>query len=200
MNPNHGPRCWTKTYPAKCWHCRSGIFVHQCACGSVVLFDALGNGWPRHRCGRAHEPPRRILSDLERERQRLRDRMAAIQPGKEQWIRVEADRHRRSAPRRFAATLQVPPTLTKRITSLDAENALERAALKLVPGAPYAQITLRDTSGTEIYPAIVNRNDLPEPMRRNMQLGVTLEARGLRRAEWFVAELVILSQPEPAGG
>lgn len=48
--PTHGPFCQTKTYPTSCWGCRQAIFVLQCSCGSVVLFDQLGAPWPKHAC------------------------------------------------------------------------------------------------------------------------------------------------------
>ena len=60
----------------------------------------------------------------------------------------------------------------------------------------YAQVTLRDTASSphRVYPAIVKRSTLPGRLRRNLRVGVTLEA--LQRAEWFVLEIVAL--PESA--
>ena len=48
--PTHGSFCQTKTYPVKCWACQKSIFVFQCTCGSCILFDDLGDPWPRHQC------------------------------------------------------------------------------------------------------------------------------------------------------
>ena len=84
----------------------------------------------------------------------------------------------------------------RRIAALDGESQVELAARKVRSGAEsYAQVTLRDTafSPHRVYPAIVKQSDLPGArLRRNMRVGVTLEARGLRRAEWFVVEMVLL--------
>lgn len=34
----------------QCRDCNSAVFYFTCNCGSKVFFDALGNGWPLHRC------------------------------------------------------------------------------------------------------------------------------------------------------
>ncbi len=51
--PTHGPRC-RKLFcrPIRCKDCRQEIFQWACTCGSSVLFDKLGEPWPRHRCAR----------------------------------------------------------------------------------------------------------------------------------------------------
>lgn len=52
--PAHGPFCQTKTYPTRCKDCAQDIFLLQCSCGSIVLFDELGWPWSKHICaGRA---------------------------------------------------------------------------------------------------------------------------------------------------
>lgn len=49
--PTHGPRC-KKLFcrPSRCTGCRQEIFHWACTCGSNILFDKLGEPWPRHRC------------------------------------------------------------------------------------------------------------------------------------------------------
>ena len=196
MNPNHGLSCQSWTYPTKCWYCRAGIYVHQCTCGSVVLFDCLGGGWPIHICGTRATTLRPILSDAEWERRRFQERIAAIQPANEQWVSRAPERHLRDPPQKLVVTLQELPKQTKRITTLDREGLFELAAMKIQGGANlYAQVTLRDTESSphRVYPAIVRKSSLPsERLRRNMRVGVTLEARGLQRVEWFVVEMVAL--------
>ena len=195
--PAHGLFCQSWTYPTKCWYCRAPIFVYGCSCGSVVLFDHLGAGWPEHVCGKASLPPGPILSDGEWERWRFREHMVAIQPGREQWVSVPPAKHRQHPPRHFVATLQdLPNPRTRRIASLLGEGPFELARLKMVAGANYVQITLRDTATAphQVYPAIVRQSNLPAGLRPNMRFGVTLEARGLRRAEWFVVEIVALPE------
>ena len=49
--PTHGPFCQTLIYDAVCWSCQEEIFVFQCSCGSVVLFDEPNPPWPKHVCG-----------------------------------------------------------------------------------------------------------------------------------------------------
>ena len=49
--PNHGSFCQSTTYPVKCWDCGARIYIFQCTCGSIVLFDRLGSSWPIHDCG-----------------------------------------------------------------------------------------------------------------------------------------------------
>lgn len=46
----HGRRCNSQTFPTNCRDCGDPIFVFTCNCGSAVLFDELGQPWPKHRC------------------------------------------------------------------------------------------------------------------------------------------------------
>ena len=194
MIPNHGIFCQTWTYPTKYWDCGAQIHVLQCSCGSAVLFDHLGSGWPHHDCGTTSARIQRIIrSDAEWERLRIHERMEAIQPGKKQWVSSPPEAQRGAPPRHFVATVQDPPAHTKRIARLDGESPFDLAAMNVGAGAQsYAQVTLRDTASAphRIYPAIVERSALPGELRRNMRVGVTLEARGLERAEWFILEIV----------
>lgn len=49
--PTHGPRCRTRfCHPSKCKECRQEVFYWACTCGSSLLFDRLGEPWPRHKC------------------------------------------------------------------------------------------------------------------------------------------------------
>lgn len=48
--PWHGPFCKTWSYRTSCRYCRQTIFVMQCTCGSAVLFEHLGQPWPKHVC------------------------------------------------------------------------------------------------------------------------------------------------------
>lgn len=48
--PSHGPQCDTRTYPTRCRYCETAVFFFQCSCGSRMLFDDLGEPWPRHDC------------------------------------------------------------------------------------------------------------------------------------------------------
>ncbi len=200
MIPSHGLICQTWTYPTRCWSCRARIHVLQCSCGSAVLFDALGNGWPIHACGTTSARIRRIIrSDAEWARLRIQEQMEAILPGPKQWVSSPPEAHRGVPPLHFVATVEDPPAQTKRIARLDEESPFELAAMKMRSEArSYAQVTLRDTASSphRVYPAIVKRSTLPGRLRRNLRVGVTLEARGLQRAEWFVLEIVAL--PESA--
>ena len=46
----HGLHCKTNTFPLNCRYCGERIFFFSCDCGSRVLFDVLGDGWPLHDC------------------------------------------------------------------------------------------------------------------------------------------------------
>lgn len=46
--PTHGPYCQTLMYPTDCWYCGARIYVLQCTCGSVVLFDYPRPPWQEH--------------------------------------------------------------------------------------------------------------------------------------------------------
>jgi hypothetical protein len=48
--PRHGRWCNARTFPTDCWNCGKSIFVFMCDCHSVVLFDELGQPWPKHDC------------------------------------------------------------------------------------------------------------------------------------------------------
>ena len=47
--PSHGPGCWTRTYPTRCWVCDERVFYFECSHGSKLRFDELGEPWPIHR-------------------------------------------------------------------------------------------------------------------------------------------------------
>jgi hypothetical protein len=49
--PTHGPSC-KKLFcrPSRCQGCGEGVFYWACTCGSSVLFDKLGEPWPKHQC------------------------------------------------------------------------------------------------------------------------------------------------------
>lgn len=48
--PNHGAGCTSHTHPTSCRYCGDKVYYFQCSCGSKLLFDELGNPWPRHMC------------------------------------------------------------------------------------------------------------------------------------------------------
>ncbi len=51
--PTHGPHCRTIfCYPRACSDCRQEVYYWSCTCGSHVLFDQLGEPWPKHGCAR----------------------------------------------------------------------------------------------------------------------------------------------------
>ncbi len=51
--PTHGPRCRTRfCHPSRCNECKQEVFYWACTCGSNLLFDQLGEPWPRHKCAR----------------------------------------------------------------------------------------------------------------------------------------------------
>lgn len=57
--PTHGPRCKKKfCRPSSCGQCGQQVFHWACTCGSNVLFDSLGEPWPKHECtsGSASNP------------------------------------------------------------------------------------------------------------------------------------------------
>lgn len=39
-------------YPRDCPDCRAEVYYWSCTCGSHVLFDQLGEPWPKHECAR----------------------------------------------------------------------------------------------------------------------------------------------------
>lgn len=38
------------TYKWTCPECFDPVFVHECTCGSFVMFEQLGDDWPKHDC------------------------------------------------------------------------------------------------------------------------------------------------------
>lgn len=49
--PTHGPHCRTVfCYPRECPDCGEEVYYWSCTCGSHVLFDELGEPWPKHEC------------------------------------------------------------------------------------------------------------------------------------------------------
>ena len=49
--PTHSPHCRTVCcYPRACPDCRQEVYYWSCTCGSYVLFDQLGEPWPKHEC------------------------------------------------------------------------------------------------------------------------------------------------------
>lgn len=50
MRAAHGFMCGARTIPIRCRYCRASIFYFSCSCGSRVLFEELGQPWPKHRC------------------------------------------------------------------------------------------------------------------------------------------------------
>jgi hypothetical protein len=46
----HGPWCHTRTFPVKCRYCGKAVFYFSCSCGCSVLFEELGDPWPKHYC------------------------------------------------------------------------------------------------------------------------------------------------------
>lgn len=51
----HGSWCNTKTRPTKCQYCQEKVFYFSCDHGCKVLFDELGDPWPRHYCEEYHK-------------------------------------------------------------------------------------------------------------------------------------------------
>ena len=103
--PSHGPECGTRTYPTRCRYCESAVFYFECSCGSQMLFDELGEPWPRHDCkllplGRKIEVADRRVGREATERY-LADQMMAIRidAGYADRIR-EAHREAGRRPRR----------------------------------------------------------------------------------------------------
>lgn len=59
--PTHGPRCRTLfCRPSRCGDCGQEVFHWACTCGSHVLFDALGDPWPRHQCTRTKSGKKKV--------------------------------------------------------------------------------------------------------------------------------------------
>jgi len=46
----HGPRCNGRTMRFNCKYCGMPIYWFSCDCGSSVLFEKLGDDWPKHEC------------------------------------------------------------------------------------------------------------------------------------------------------
>ena len=198
--PSHGFACSSRTFPTSCRFCGDDIFVYQCSCGSVVLFDELGGNWPQHRLacylklGDARPPSAEQRSQwLRREFEHLRK---LLQPSNVQFVSIDPSS---VAGQIVAAVMMVReiPSRTRRIERLDKWNAIARAVMGVDrPVGDYVQITLADT-GCEprsTYPAIVER-DLVDRLSldHNALVGATLEARSSGEiAEWFVTEIVDL--------
>ncbi len=198
--PSHGSLCSSRTFRTACRYCGDEIYVYQCSCGSVVLFDELGGGWPQHRLAcylkPGDAPP--VAADqrsewLRREFAQLRNR---LRPENVQFVSIEPES---VAGQTVSAvmTIREMPMRTRRIEELERWNPFARASLGVDrPNGSYVQITLAD-SGAEprsTYPAIVDRELIDDlPLALNSQVGATLEARssgGL--AEWFLTEIVTL--------
>ena len=80
-------------FPTACQYCGDDIFVYQCSCGSVVLFDELGGGWPQHRLACYLKPgdSPTVTADqrsewLRREFAQLRNR---LRPENVQFVSIE---------------------------------------------------------------------------------------------------------------
>lgn len=59
--PTHGSRCRTLfCRPSRCGDCSQEVFHWACTCGSHVLFDALGDPWPRHQCTRTKSGKKKV--------------------------------------------------------------------------------------------------------------------------------------------
>jgi hypothetical protein len=48
--PPHGLWCNTQIKPTRCKDCLAKVFYFSCDHGSKVLFDQLGEPWPKHQC------------------------------------------------------------------------------------------------------------------------------------------------------
>ena len=200
--PSHGLSCSSRTFPTACHYCGDGIFVFQCSCGSVVLFDELGGNWPQHRLacylkpGDAQLPTSEQRSDwIRREFEQVRKR---LKPSDVQFVSIEPAS---VAGQTVAAVMVIRemPSRTQRIERMEQWNPFARAAMDIdQPDGSYVQITLAD-SGAEprsTYPAIVERNLVDGlPLKHNSPVGASLQARssgGL--AEWFVTEIVAVGE------
>ena len=91
--PSHGIFCSSRTFPTPCRYCGDDIFVYQCSCGSVVLFDELGGDWPQHRLacylnpGDARGPSDEEISNWIRSE--FRQVLSQMRPSDIQFVSIE---------------------------------------------------------------------------------------------------------------
>ena len=198
--PTHVLSCKTWTRNVGCRHCGALVWLFMCTCGSVVLFDERGNGWPQHICSYHRTAPSdsgfrsdAIQRLYRREIDQLRKQ---LKPSGVQFISIEPS----SVAGQTVTAVMVMremPSRTQRIERFDKLNAIARSAMDINgPAGTYLQITLAD-SGAEprsTYPAIVNRSLVDRlELERNALVGATLQARSFGEiAEWFVTEIVAL--------
>lgn len=206
--PSHGQDCISKTYPTQCWYCYSKIWVYQCNHGSVLLFDLLGNGWPRHECD--NMPPEywsrpyirtarpqvdtdKIERLIEREVAKVRRQ---LKPSSIPFRTVSPTENVGETLQKLMV-LREPPTISARVTKLDSLGSFVRASMGIDQNSSasdiFFQITLMDSSTdpSGVYNAMIDKASLEGiAIERNIVLGVTLESRGFGDiAEWFVTDI-----------
>ncbi len=120
--PSHGLFCSSRTFPTRYKNCGDQIYVYQCSCGSIVLFDELGGDWPQHRMACYLKPgdPVRPTEDERREMIRIgyKELLRKLEPSKSDFVSIEpSDIY--TEPINDVMVLQELPKRTQRIERLD---------------------------------------------------------------------------------
>jgi len=212
--PTHGPFCQTLIYDTVCWSCQEEIYVFQCSCGSVVLFDECNPPWPKHVCGgtgdaggvggsgisgwqaidvlRANGAPitpdiiRKIFASEESEPRKTKK-------AEEIFAIVKID-PKPKARENLIAIVRELPSSTKKTKSIESLTTIGIKMLGLDTRKHYRQITLvhNGTRPNKSYTALV-----PEDLIRNLDIDriVMVEMMACikgKHAHWVVTDINLL--------
>ena len=207
-SPSHGPDCQSRTFPTDCLNCAEPIFIYQCSCKSTVLFDELGNGWPRHACSPAthvkpssytdtdvfkvdRPPSRRAQKKTTRAKRQQKSNTAGDFNG------IKPTEYIGDSFRGIAHIRELP-SITTRVQNLAQLGGIGKLLLGLTDRdfvrGNLLQMTLEASNDGQrrTFTAIVSASLLRGiSLTVHMPVGVTIEARGVPTgpAEWFVTSI-----------
>ena len=208
-SPSHGPDCHSRTFPTDCRNCTEPIFIYQCSCNSTVVFDELGNGWPRHSCSAVtlvepsscatdtelfqvdRPPSRRAQKKTTRAKHQQKSKIAG------DFNRIKPNEYIGDSFRGIAHIRELPTTTT-RVLNLAQLGGIGKLLLGLTDNdfirGNLLQMTLEASNDGQrrTFTAIVSASLLRGiSLSAHMPVGVTIEARGLSTgpAEWFVTSI-----------
>ena len=164
--PTHGPFCQTWVYSTQCWDCQQDIHVLQCTCGSAVLFDELGEPWPKHACGSGLSGWAAV-NTLRVERQNVHNA--------EPEVAIKRIRPKNGERRSTLAVVRELCSSTKQTANVDALPELGLKVLGLDPKMRYWQITLVDNTArpNKSFTALVP-NHLAQGLERGVMVMVEM--------------------------
>jgi len=211
--PNHGPDCWTTTFPTACRYCGRRVYVLTCTCGSCVLFDKLGEAWPLH----AESSPSTAMQDLIEEgwtpadiqdliRREARARGVTLPEERGRGATGTANRPPRNEPVEVApdgqadvcgqvVSVRACPDMLVRLSI--AHTTMARALMGQLADRSYTEVLLetdeRDTAGrTMRFRFFVEQSRLaPGSVRAGRSVSASLSARDLptEGAIWLASEI-----------